>query len=941
MKNNRNLLVTGIRQALLVGMIGGAALGAGTAFAQDDQDAKELEAIEVTGSRIKRTDMETSSPIQVIDSVAIERTGAVILGDVLQEIPSIAGAATNPQVNNGGGDGRSTVSLRGLGEERTLLLIDGHRINYDDLNSIPVSMIERIEVLKDGASAIYGSDAIGGVVNIITKKEAEGGAVTLNYGISGEDDGQREGINASYGVSGERGNFLVSASYNNQEEISAADRDYSAIALTLSSGVVTIGGSSRTTTGWYAVPRALAAANGINCGGSSANVNLTRIEGRAGTSIADFKCFEASDLFNYQAVGNVQLTPQERTGLFVTSNYFVTESTTAYMTAWSQNTSSYGQIAPLPFDGRPANDNVLLSGDSIYNPFGVDIVDSRLRLSRIGNRRYDFDTDAKQLNFGLKGMFGDTSWSWDAFGGYGKYKQEQQSTGYLLSSALVDALGPSFIDAGGVARCGTPGAVIQNCTPVDFFGAPPDPSSAEGQAALAALAAISPIVVDRQSQALKNVAVNFAGDAFELPAGMVQTAIGLEWREETLQFDPDFLSRINTSTFTCLISSEACTSPTSGSVETREIYGEALVPLLADAPGAQRLDMTLGVRWSDYDTFGDTTNYKVGLEWKPFDALLVRGTYATVFRAPRITDLFSGQSASSDGFNDPCNGFTGPANPACTNVPTNGEFNQTDSQLSAFRGGNPFLQPEEGEVFTIGAVVDLTDVVEGLSTTVDYFDVDLEKTIGTFGTQNILDACFESTIANPSEFCALFSRDANGEIFRLFDVNQNVGTTETRGIDFGVKYAFETGFGNFRTSFDSTYIDEYVRNGVERAGTFLSPANGGQGNYSRWRGLGNIAWTMGNWDASWTQRYVGHFTIDDADAVIPDTVLSTGSYTYHNMQAGYNFADWNTRVQLGIDNVFDKQPPLLYQNNTLNGNTDERTFDTVGRYFWMNVTYTF
>ena len=483
--------------------------------------------------------------------------------------------------------------------------------------------------------------------------------------------------------------------------------------------------------------------------------------------------------------------------------------------------------------------------------------------------------------------------------------------------------------------------MIQNCTPVDFFGAPPDPNTPAGQAALAALAAISPVVVDRQSQALKNIAVNFAGDAFELPAGMVQTAIGLEWREESLQFSPDFLSQINTSTFTCLISSEACTSPTSGSVETKELYGEALVPLLADAPGAQRLDMTLGVRWSDYDTFGSTTNYKVGLEWKPIDALLVRGTYATVFRAPRITDLFSGQSASSDGFNDPCNGFTGPANPACTNVPTNGEFNQTDSQLSAFRGGNPFLVPEEGEVFTLGAVVDLTDMVEGLTTTVDYFDVDLEKTIGTFGTQNILDACFASTIANPSEFCALFSRDANGEIFRLFDVNQNVGTTETRGVDIGVKYAFETGYGNFRTSLDSTYIDEYVRNGIERAGTFLSPANGGQGNYSRWRGLGNIAWNLGNWDASWTQRYVGHFTIDDADAVIPDVVLATGSYTYHNMQAGYNFADWNTRVQMGIDNVFDKQPPLLYQNNTLNGNTDERTFDTVGRYFWMNVTYTF
>lgn len=978
MNNKRNMLVTGIRQALLLGLIGGAGLGAGSALAQDDQDAgaKELEAIEVTGSRIRRVDMETASPVQVIDAAAIERSGAVILGDVLQEIPSVAGAATNASVNNGGGDGRATVSLRGLGEERTLLLVNGRRVNYDDLNSIPINLIEQIEVLKDGASAIYGSDAIGGVVNIIMKKDYEGGSVSVNYGVSGEDDGERQGISATFGTGGDRGNFIISASYNDQKEVSAADRDYSALALTLSSGVVTIGGSSRTTTGWYSVPRALAQANGINCGGTNATVNLTRIEGRPGTAITDFKCFEASDLFNYQAVGNVQLTPQERSNVFVSGTYNVTDTITAYADLWATNTSSFGQIAPLPFDGRPVNDNIVLSADSIYNPFGVDIEDSRLRLSKIGNRRYDYDTDAKQLNFGLKGGFGDTSWTWDAYGSYGRYKQDNTTTGYLLTSALADALGPSFIDAGGVARCGTPGAPIANCTPVDFFGAPADPSTAAGQAELAALAAIAPNTRNVTTQSLKTINANFSGDLFELPAGMTSAAFGLEWRDQDYTFEPDFLAQINTQTFTCLISSEACTSPTNGSVETKEIYGEALVPLLADAPFAQRLNLTLGGRWSDYDTFGSTSNYKIGFEWKPIDDVLVRTTYATVFRAPTISDLYAGNFASSDGFNDPCNGYdldlnndgineVAP-NPACTNVtprtadPEDEGFNQTDSQLSAIKGGNPNLEPEEGSVFTWGVVYS-PSFLDGFSATLDVWRVDLEKTIGTFGTQNILNACFESTVANPSPFCQLFTRDQNGEMGRLFDINDNVGETKTKGLDLGFKYALETDIGNFRTSLDTTYVDQFdVKVIVDgetvgeqfNAGTFLTVANGGLGNYSRWRGLGTVAWNLGNWEAQWNTRYVHGFAVGSerpagpcADAAIPPGSVgckfTRGATTYHNLQFGYNFADWNTRIRLGIDNVGDKQPPILYQNNTLNGNTDERTFDTVGRYYWANVTYTF
>lgn len=964
MISNKSLLAAGIAQALFVGAMVGSAP---QAFAQDGtrDEATTLDKVQITGSRIRRVDAETASPVFVIDAVAIEKTGATTVGAFLQTVPAIAGAATNPSVNNGGGDGAATVSLRGLGEDRTLTLLDGRRMVYNDINSIPISVIERVEVLKDGASAIYGSDAIGGVVNFILKKDMKGGEVTVNYGISGEDDGQRQGANATYGWSGDRGNVLLSVNYNKQEEVRAADRDYSAIALTLSSGEVSQGGSSRTTTGRYVVPRTLAAANGINCSGTAANVALTRIDGRSGAAIRDFRCFNSgTDLFNYQGVGNLQLTPQERAGLFVSGNFDIAPGHTLYTQVYTQNTSSASTIAPLPFDSRPGQDEIAIPANSFYNPFGVAIPDLRLRLSAIGNRNVDFKSDVKQISSGIKGELFGSSWNYDVGFTYGKLQQRSTTSGYLLTPALTNALGASFRGADGVVRCGTPSAPISNCTPVNFFGALNDPTQ------LAALAQVAPNTTNRTDKTLKSVQADFTGDAFELPAGPVGVAIGAEYREESLNFSPDFLALINTTNFTCLISSEACTSPAKGNFDVKEFYGEAFIPILADTTLVRSLNATLGARYSDYSTFGNTTNWKVGLEWRPVNDVLLRGTVAKVFRAPQITDLFSGQSAASDSFSDPCEGFRGaPAGSgaaiACRNVPTDGSFSASDTQLSAIKGGNPGLQPEKGKVFTWGVVYDAS-WLPGFSTTADLWKVYLNDTIGTVGTQVILNNCF----ANGS-FCNLFSRGTDGEILRLFDANANVGRTDTQGVDLGFKYRLgETDFGRFNFSLDTTYIAQYdVKNIVLGrvvssqflAGTFTNPSSAGLGNYSRWRSLGVVGWSMGPWEAQWTARYIDGFTVGsefsgtrggncaDASFALPPArqggnpacSFRRGAQTYHNLQTGYTYEPWGTKFALGVDNAFDKQPPILYQNNTLNGNTDERTFDTVGRYFWLTATVAF
>lgn len=968
MMMRRNKLAATVKYALMAGLASATALPEhGRAQTPPREESTTLETVVVTGSRIRRVDMETASPVFVIDQQAIERTGAATIGDFLQDIPAISGAATNPSVNNGGGDGAATVSLRGLGDSRTLTLLNGRRMVYNDINSIPMAAIARVEVLKGGASAIYGSDAIGGVVNFILKTDFDGGELSAGYGQASKGDGERVTGNVIYGWSGDRGSVLLNLNYNDQKEVSAADRDYSRDALTLYSGSVTVGGSSRTTTGRYAVPRAVAAANGINCPGTGATVALTRVDGRPGRGWSDFRCFNnATDLFNYQAVGNLQLTPQERAGLFFAGRFDLTDSATAYTEIVTQSTRAYGQIAPLPFDARPGLDDVPISPQSVFWPFpglstGLVGNDLRLRLSAIGNRRFSFETDVKQISTGIEGSIGDTSWTYDAGMTYGKLEQEATSTGYLFTPALAAALGPSFRDASGTLRCGTPGNVIPNCTPVNFFG---DLSSPDDQAALARISSPS---INRSDATLKNFYANFSGDLFALPAGNVSSAFGVEYREESSAFVPSFLAVVDPTNYTCLISSEACTTSAIGEFDVTELYGEALFPILADAPFAQSLNATLGVRWSDYSSFGSTTNTKIGFEWRPISELLVRGTIDEVFRAPTVGDLFQGDSASSDSFSDPCNRWRGaaPGSPqrlACANVPTDGSFVQTDTQLSAIKGGNPNLQPETGKVFTYGLIYD-PQWLEGSSFSMDVWRVYLNDTIGTIGTQTILNNCF-----NNGQFCNLFSRLPSGEILRLFDRNANVGRTDTNGLDVGAKYRLDdTDWGSFRFSVDATYTARFDVKTIVLgevvaqqflAGTFLSSANGGLGNYSRVRGLGSVGWSMGDWDAQWVSRYISGFSVG---AIFPNTRTNTcadlgfaivaggtpgcrfdrGAQTYHNFQVGYELKPWNTRFQLGVDNAFNKLPPILYQNNTLNGNTDERTFDTVGRYFWMTATVKF
>ncbi|MEN5208468.1 TonB-dependent receptor [Stenotrophomonas terrae] len=975
-----------VRRALLPISTAALALGAtGSALAQETapkEEATNLDRIQVTGSRIKRADLETSSPVFTIDRQSIESSGAATVGEFLQRTPAIAGAATNPQVNNGGGAGAATVDLRGLGVNRSLVLVDGKRwigtiSNANgavDVNSIPMALIERVEVLKDGASAIYGSDAIGGVVNFILRKDFEGVEASAFYGISSRGDADTQRFDATFGLAGEKGHLMLGASYDKEDSVSAADRSYSSQPYQLYAGEKGIGGTSRILTGRYVVPRDVAIARGTtldaNCAQPSAtnpnpNVVLTRIDGQPGTSASNFRCFNGNtDTYNFQSDGNLNLTPQERTSLFMSGNYQLTDNIEAFMLgSWMRTESSFF-IAPLPFDGRADVDDVMISKDSLYNPFGVDITDARLRLRDfIPTRTTRFETETYQITAGLRGVFGDSTWSWDASYGYGRTPQSSTVRGYLIGQGLNDALGPSMIDpATGNPICvRTPGnaaTAINDCIPVNFMGPAPDPNTPTGQAQLAALELINPTIHSTSENDLKVFNANVTGDLFTMPAGAVSLAVGVERRVESASSSADFLTIIPPGKTVCRITQEACTGgDIDGKFDVNEIYAEALIPLLADAPFAEKLNVSLGTRYSDYSNFGGTTNSKIGVEWKPFSDLLIRATYADVFRAPTIGDLYSPTVPSANTYADPCNGYEGGNPVACAGVPADGSFQQSGNQVTSFQVSDPNLQPEEGDVLTYGFVYS-PSWLEGFSVTADYWRVKLNDFIVNLPENMLLNQCF-----NFGRFCDTFIRDANGDVAQMTNLIGNYGSMKTSGMDLGFRYQLPEGaWGKLVWNLDTTYLAQYdvqlvsgdptsdvgafpgIPTSTGLAGTFVDNASSGFGNMARWRALNDLTWSRGNLSASLTTRYVHHVyeAPDVADVKDPGYVAKrrVPSYTQTDLQIGYRFEDLkNSSIQIGVRNLTDRQPPLIYSG--FNASTDMRTYDAIGRFYWMRWTARF
>ena len=947
-KGLSNYAVTGASIAL------GAATTAAIAQDADKAEAKtqNLETIVVTGSNIRRVDIETANPVLTIDHAQIQQSGKLTIGDLIQNLPSVAGSPLSPNTNNGGGTGASTISLRGLGTNRSLLLINGHRIPFQlqDLNIIPVSAVERIEVLTDGSSSVYGSDAVAGVVNIITRSNYQGAEFGLDYGISDRDDGERRGVHAMFGQSTDKGSILLGLNYNKNDAVSAANRAFSHDALyRYSTGYVRHGGSSRTPNGAISLPANLINSVYGGCPGSGKRV--IRKDGASGQSLSDYRCYKSSDAFNYQAVGNYDLTPAERTGLFALGNYKLSDSVEAFTEIFHNKTVSRARIAPLPLDAQ--TDGLFIPTNQYYNPFGVAFGPNdnefKTRLTSLGNRTADFSTTHDLVTAGLKGTFADSAWNWFANASYGKVSQSLNNLNFIN----YDKLRANF-------ACTT-----ASCNPINIFNIY-DPNTIALLKSAATSYHNSPLNYQMRSGEL-----GATGSVFDLPAGSVQVAAGASYRKEYVHNMTDH-GLITTTTgsgdtlqLLCSGPSSICASPQQGGFNVKEAYAELLIPILKDQPFVHSLNIDIGDRYSKYSNFGSTNNWKVAIEFKPIEDLLLRATVSKVFRAPAVTDLFAGPGFDSVTASDPCGSPNVASNPACRgysfqntgtsqlNGITTGA-NYADSQL----GQNIHLTPEHGKSFDYGFVYD-PNWIPGLSVSADYYRIVLNNLIisGPGTAQTILDGCFNGV----TSLCPFIVRNgtgsSKGQIRYLFEPAFNNGTLTTEGADFAAHYRLpETPFGNFRVGFAATYIQRFdVTNGPLKQGV-AGHFDRTFGAIQRWRGSGSLDWNWGAINANWTARYIGHTTIGYANAGLGPTANADpgdgsdlyvgqpyhyGSYVYHNVSFGYNIEKLNTMVQVGVDNVGDKKPPIFYQQNVANANTDVNTFDPIGRFYFAKLTVKF
>lgn len=945
-----------------------------------NKSVKDLSAVVVTGSHIRRVDIEISNPVISIGSQQIAETGSATVGEVLSKLPALIGVGTNPHVNNGGGTGATRVGVHSLGPQRTLMLVDGQRVISDDLNSIPLIAVDHIDVLTDGASAVYGSDAIGGVVNIVLKQNFQGAQLQTDYGISGHNDAARKSANLIFGGQFDKGSLFAGIGYNQYDKLYQSSRKFSDGSLSLVGGPngtvkVQPGGQTNAPRNDIIVPSSIAKQFG--CNQLSLNTDAYT-SGKSPTTLADYHCFnDAEDL--YDSTGSQLLvTPQQRINTFLKGVFHITDSIDAYGTMYENKTNAGFELAP-PVANQ--NQGVVLSQYSMYNPFGVDFSRAsgntfQSRETAAGNRIYNRSVDVQQGLFGIRGqatLFG-KDWTWDVGYNYGHSSLTVKSAQIPSVSQLNTYLGPSML-VNGVPTCvkvpNDPTTAIAGCTPYDPFN----------QNAATTLAVIPAARSQGQTTtwAIERTShVDVSGGLFDLPGGTSQLAVGLQWRDEYTNNFVDANLLVNPATNTCQLG-EACASHLQGGYSVREAYTELFLPVLAGLPLIKTLNVTLGDRYSHYSTFGSTNNWKVGIEYRPISDLLLRGTVTTLFRAPTIGDVFASPSVGALALSsDPCDGIKAP-NAACVGVPTDGSFRDNQigrTSINTVGAGSKYfnfpLGPEQGKSFDFGAVYS-PSFAPGLSASADVWRIYLNNVITNISGQTIIDLCFSGI----SKYCPLIQRyaagtAAAGQIQTINRPTVNLGRIDVQGIDASLNYRFPAfSLGQFTAGVDATYMSTFTiqtapgqkgnvsLSGVGLMGTAGSPlqsacpiAAGQICFIPRIRGEGRLNWERGPWSATWRMRYISGFDVGSTDPTQSYSaarglsganayVMHFGATVYNDITLGYLIRPLKTQLTFGIDNLFDRQPPILYSNNSPQGNTDGVDFDTVGRYYWLRATVTF
>jgi len=855
MRNNQLRLA--VRSALAAGALS-TAVAVPTAFAQEEESA-DLDRVTVTGSRIKRTDIEGALPVQVIDRETIELSGQTSVADLLRNQPVNSGGSFRPR-SGSTGQSFAGLSIRALGEGRTLILIDGRRAPVapqigqgQDLNAIPLAAVERIEILTDGASAIYGTDAIGGVVNIITRKDYTGAQFTVGSGFPSRDGGDTDEASAIFGAAGQQGQIMAGVSYNRRDIVWQRDRSWSR------------GGASTFSNNFLG-------SDPLRFIGPDDNPALAGPGNVAGCTDPGFFQEDGFCFYDFtaQAADEAEI---ENTSVFTRARFDINMDWSLYGNFSVNRVESFGRYAPVPSSpwlvggfgairlepGSP-NHPATSAADGGLNPLFAnyagledELLLLRHRFAANGPRDTNTDANVYDYNIGVEGRIG----NFDLDAGLRRVDSQYYEIG---RNYIVSALAQPQIDSGAYNiydPTGNPQEVLQSFT----------------------------ATIGRDARFVSNEAYAIASTEFgELPAGPIGVAFGAEYRDEDYRDLFDDLSANGNIT-------GSAGNSAFGERDQWAVFAEVLVPVTDD------LELTFAGRHDDYSDFGSEFSPKIAFRWQPLQEVTVRGSWGEGFRAPTLDILSAQPSFSADSVRDPqtCLAFGQPAN--------------CQTQINGFVIANPDIGAEQSEQFSFGVAYEPFDWLNG---SIDYWSIEVEDRVAGITAQTIVN-CLAGTTTNCPPGLSDFSgqglvppapnaglglaRNADGSIQFLQRGFASLGKIETSGVDLNVKTDFDFGgYGRLTNEALATYTDTYEVDG----GSNIA----GEAGLPDWRAILRNVYTISDFTFAWNLNYIG-----PQDSAFTDGKFGLGSHTTHDLQANY-FTPWNSRVTVGVDNVGDKLPRL-------------------------------
>lgn len=950
-----------MRLAIAFGAVSATAFAA-SANSVDQEDAVKLERIEVTGSRIKRTDLETSSPVQITSSEEIKLSGFTRIEDLMNSLPQIEASETSFVVNGSGGV--ATLDLRGMGANRTLVLVNGRRLQpggvYSqaaDINQIPAALVKRVEVLTGGGSATYGADAVAGVVNFVMDNDFEG--IELTVGGSGYQhknrnkyirglmdekdfnyptgntgiDGKSINIDLTMGsdFGNGKGHATVYGTWHQVDELRQSARDYSSCALN---------GTAKA------------------CGGSGTspipNLFFTNFlpdgkpdyDNEVGWTLSPTGGFDTSggaEPYNYAPVNHFMRPDSRYTfGSFI--NYEINEHARPYMEVGYMHDRTVAQIAEsgVFFDEFTLSiDNPLFSDlqrQQLRAQLGDDVSTFATTIAKRnvegGARQDTLEHSSYRIVVGVEGDIND-SWGYDVSFQYGSTSSNSVYKNDFYKPRIASAIGD--VNA---APCDEVAGCVSY--PVFTYGG----ISAEAAASMGGTG----ILTGNTSQRIFNAFVTGdLGITLSSASMPIAAVFGVENREVDFERIADEVFKLGD-----LAGQGGPTPSLMGGYNVREVFTELSVPLLDDAPGVESLILDLGYRYSDYSTSGGESTYKIALDWAPVSDWKVRASYNRAVRAPNIAELFSTQGIGLWDGQDPCAvenpGDTPEYSAAqCANTGiTAGQYGNIIAspagQYNGLFGGESNLKPEIADTYSFGVVA---NPMEGLNFSVDYWDIKIDEVIGSINPELLLRQCAETGL---DSICETINRaPGTGSLWRgdqgyITSIDRNLAGRHWRGVDLSSNFETDLGEGKLTVKLIGSYSikKEYVPLPDAPAATYdcSGQINGNCFSQPKWRHSMTVSYTTGDfWTASAKWRYFGEV---DHDGTSGDTLVGSGisSQSYLDLTGAFDIND-HVSLLVGVSNVLDKEPPMVGNNLSNNANTVAGFYDTLGRFVHASVTMRF